>query len=370
MPWFKVDDNLAFHGKTVAAGVAAMGLWVRAGAWSSQLLTDGFIPDHMVPALSDGQPDLASKLVSVGFWRKVSDGFVFHEWSERNPDSEAVKAKRRKETERKAAWRAAQAAKDSNVVTKPQQIDIDVVPAGVGAQNGTINGTTDLPDLQAGSATSGNGANGHHVVPAGQHRDNTVSPDETSSGVTGLSRATRPDPTRPINTSTSPTVVERSTTASAGADGDFDEFWSHYPKKVQKQDAIKAWKQMLRNKVTAKEMIGGAKGYAAYAQKHNIDREYLKHPASWLRAGGYADHQSPGETDVDSRPPIDILRAYWHAADAKAVAAIIRFPYVDKGQPPSDQTPHDQWLKKVRQEWINDHWKEAQEVLETRRRSA
>lgn len=31
MPWFKVDDTLALHGKVVAAGNPAMGLWVRAG---------------------------------------------------------------------------------------------------------------------------------------------------------------------------------------------------------------------------------------------------------------------------------------------------------------------------------------------------
>jgi len=43
MPWFKVDDTLAFHAKVVAAGNAAMGLWVRAGAHSMQQLTDGFI---------------------------------------------------------------------------------------------------------------------------------------------------------------------------------------------------------------------------------------------------------------------------------------------------------------------------------------
>ena len=51
MPWFKVDDNLAFHHKVVAAGNAAMGLWVRAGAMCAQQLTDGFVPDHMVNTL-------------------------------------------------------------------------------------------------------------------------------------------------------------------------------------------------------------------------------------------------------------------------------------------------------------------------------
>ena len=41
MAWFKVDDKLAFHPKVLTAGNTAIGLWVRAGAWSAdQLQTD------------------------------------------------------------------------------------------------------------------------------------------------------------------------------------------------------------------------------------------------------------------------------------------------------------------------------------------
>src|SRR5918998_166265 len=80
MTWFKVDDTLAFHHKTVAAGVSAMGLWVRAGSWCAQTLTDGFVPEHMVPALADGDASLAGSLVEAGLWRRVKGGYTFHEW--------------------------------------------------------------------------------------------------------------------------------------------------------------------------------------------------------------------------------------------------------------------------------------------------
>lgn len=29
MPWFRVDDDFALHPKAIAAGNAALGLWVR-----------------------------------------------------------------------------------------------------------------------------------------------------------------------------------------------------------------------------------------------------------------------------------------------------------------------------------------------------
>lgn len=98
MVWFKVDDNLAFHQKTLAAGNAAMGLWVRAGSWSGQTLSDGFVPDEMVKQL--GTRSQAEKLVEVGLWRRLKTGFAFHEWDERQPTKAQVEADREAAKER------------------------------------------------------------------------------------------------------------------------------------------------------------------------------------------------------------------------------------------------------------------------------
>ena len=51
MVWFRVDDNLGFHHKVIAAGNPAMGLWVRAGSVCASQLTDGFVADHMIASL-------------------------------------------------------------------------------------------------------------------------------------------------------------------------------------------------------------------------------------------------------------------------------------------------------------------------------
>ena len=106
MPWFKVDDNLAFHRKVVAAGNAAMGLWVRAGALCAQQLTDGFVPAHMAAVL--GTPAQIKKLITVGLWTEVDGGYQFHQWSEngRQPDALSVRESRSKAASRQARWRA------------------------------------------------------------------------------------------------------------------------------------------------------------------------------------------------------------------------------------------------------------------------
>jgi hypothetical protein len=92
MPWFKVDDTLALHPKTVAAGNAALGLWTRAGAWSMQTLTDGFVPTAVARQL--GSRREAQRLVDVGLWDLKDDGYVFHEWEQRQPSRLQLNAER------------------------------------------------------------------------------------------------------------------------------------------------------------------------------------------------------------------------------------------------------------------------------------
>lgn len=103
MPWFKVDDTLAFHAKTVAAGNAAMGLWVRAGAWSMSTLSDGFVPDHIIVAM--GTHTQARRLVEVDLWDEKDGGYVFHEWTQRQPSRAKVHAEREANAKRIKDWR-------------------------------------------------------------------------------------------------------------------------------------------------------------------------------------------------------------------------------------------------------------------------
>lgn len=111
MTWFKVDDTLPFHSKVVAAGNSAMGLWVRAGAWSAQMLTDGFVPDHMLTVLSGGCPEQVDALVTSGLCYRVDAGVRLHDWSDWQPSAASVLERRRQEAERKALWRAEQERK-------------------------------------------------------------------------------------------------------------------------------------------------------------------------------------------------------------------------------------------------------------------
>ena len=103
MVWFQVDDNLAFHPKAVAAGNAAMGLWVRAGAWSAANLTDGFIPYRVAYQL--GSRANCERLVKEKLFDSTPDGYQFHDWNDRNLTKNEVEEKRRYDRKRKADQR-------------------------------------------------------------------------------------------------------------------------------------------------------------------------------------------------------------------------------------------------------------------------
>lgn len=103
MVWFFVDDGLAFHKKVAEAGNAAMGLWVRAGAWSTGSLTDGFIPSGI--ARSIGTQTQIDSLLKADLWRKVSGGYQFHDWDHRQLTKSEVEQKRKADRARKREQR-------------------------------------------------------------------------------------------------------------------------------------------------------------------------------------------------------------------------------------------------------------------------
>lgn len=168
MTWFKVDDTLAFHPKVLAAGNAAMGLWVRAGSWSAQQLKDGFVPDSVVATL-DGKT-AAKKLEEVGLWHRVDGGWQFHGWQERQPTREQVELHRERERRKKARQRAHGAA----------AVDRDE-------------------------------DTGRFVSPGDNQGD-------TPGDSRGVSPATRPDPTRPITESRKQPRINRTDVLAAAAD--------------------------------------------------------------------------------------------------------------------------------------------------------
>jgi hypothetical protein len=143
MPWFNVDDKFHSHRKAIKAGLAAIGLWTRAGSWSNDQGTDGFIPDYVVIGYGPEAESCAARLVEVGLWEVAEvdgeKGWMFHEWTgdergRRNKTRAEVAEERRAGAERKARSRE-RMQRDRPVghagVTPHVTRDSDVTDAGV-----------------------------------------------------------------------------------------------------------------------------------------------------------------------------------------------------------------------------------------------
>ncbi|QHB37287.1 hypothetical protein SEA_GUDMIT_59 [Gordonia phage Gudmit] len=109
MTWFKVDDGFWSHPKVMMLSPEATSLWVRAGSYACQHLTDGAIPSAVLPIL--GSPDAAQELVESGLWKAHRQGFRFHDWADFQETSDEVKKRREQARERQRRARASREKK-------------------------------------------------------------------------------------------------------------------------------------------------------------------------------------------------------------------------------------------------------------------
>ena len=104
MTWFKVDDAFWAHPKTLALSDAAVALWVRAGSYCAQHLTDGAVPASALWMMRSDE-FVAHDLVAAGLWKQTPTGYLFHDWAKYQPTRESIEAEREAGRERQRASR-------------------------------------------------------------------------------------------------------------------------------------------------------------------------------------------------------------------------------------------------------------------------
>lgn len=86
----------------------------------------------------------------------------------------------------------------------------------------------------------------------------------------------------------------------------FTEWWPHYPKKVKKLDAEKAYRAALKRGVTPEELIHGLQRQKAAWKAKGTEPQYIPYPATWLRAGSWEDElDTPAPTSETPAPAIN-----------------------------------------------------------------
>ena len=82
------------------------------------------------------------------------------------------------------------------------------------------------------------------------------------------------------------------------SDSQFEEFWNHYPKKVDKGAALRAFRKAAKTEDVALIINGAEK----YAEDPNLpEKQFIKNPATWLNAEAWNNGPLPARKKTDSK---------------------------------------------------------------------
>lgn len=124
MAWFNADDKMHSHPKMRAAGLEAMGLWLLAGTYCTDYLTDGQVPHWFIDSWPGGQA-LAQKLVATRLWVTDKGGYQFLSWSEYQRTKDKVLQDKANAAERKERHKR---KKEQEALETEQQRNADGPP--------------------------------------------------------------------------------------------------------------------------------------------------------------------------------------------------------------------------------------------------
>lgn len=79
----------------------------------------------------------------------------------------------------------------------------------------------------------------------------------------------------------------------------FEDFYTAYPRKKSREDARKAWGQALAKGFSPDEIMAGLR--INLPSMRAKDPQFVPYPATWLRAGGWADEPDVGFKPVQRR---------------------------------------------------------------------
>lgn len=92
----------------------------------------------------------------------------------------------------------------------------------------------------------------------------------------------------------------------------FDEFWKEYPRRIDKADALKAFKSAL-NRATFEDILAGT---IRFANDPNLpEKQFIKYPARWLRADAWENGALPARKANMADEQERIRREWLNAAE-------------------------------------------------------
>jgi len=169
--------------------------------------------------------DVVDALVDTGWLDETGDGLVLHDWYDWQGSYYRAKERRKKDAARKAEERR---------ITRKMEAKV--------TQAASASPVSELPVAQEEEPVQ-----------------------ESMFGAADIKPArTRVEPVKP-----------------GYAEG-FLRFWEEYPRKLEKGDAYKKYQARRKDGFSDEELIQSAKNYAAECRSRRTEKEYIKHPKTFL----------------------------------------------------------------------------------------
>ncbi|MFL6141597.1 MAG: hypothetical protein ACJ72N_06980 [Labedaea sp.] len=104
MTFFPIPDELFSDPKYLGWSAEAYSLWIFAGSWSCNRLTDGLVPTTALALFPAAFTASTEELVERGIWKRARGGYQYADWP-RECSRAYVEAKRESERTRKQRQR-------------------------------------------------------------------------------------------------------------------------------------------------------------------------------------------------------------------------------------------------------------------------
>jgi hypothetical protein len=245
MAWGRLDPDAPHHPKFIQAGPLGWALFCAGLCYANKYLTDGFIPtgalDNLLPGMRHNACVAASaKLVEAGLWEVKPNGWQIHDFLKYH-------------------------------LTASEQRDMDRIAYEKSVAGGLARSRSAVRVRGRFVGASGTPASDQPV--AGESAGAAMEPaHQPSDQIRSEIRSGRRKTKTPL--------------ADARYSPGFDTFWEHYPKKVSKDDAWKAWNDRDCESV-ADAVVTGLVNQQAYLRRD--EGRWIPNPGTWLRAGRWKD---------------------------------------------------------------------------------
>lgn len=332
MPWFRIDDKAHSHPKLIKAGNAALGLWLRCGAYAAQHLTDGIVPG-VVAELYGTRPQ-AAKLVKAGLWHEhghdcpsgcpdpAPGDYVFHDFLDdgRNTSRARAEAERKKARDRQAKHREGAGSAGSGTTTPSDAENFASDSSSKKSESASENSEIALEKSQSSDGDAGQSHESRRDTSVtGIHAAAAPYPS-SSYGTTGAAaeQAREPEEYRSYDT-----LAELKTAiAAAGLRGvgwDLQASQIEYTRQAMKRVGIDAMVIHAVNSAQSKGLPASASAWIKGWRSLEPEAQARQLPAA---VGSNVVHLQPGAqrpavSDIRSQAAIDAGRRLQALADSK-----------------------------------------------------